>query len=203
MRVLEAKIGALAVQINRCQAIVFMIFHAALDTDIGRSQAIFFTLRSDSTQRDITTALVKDVLFIGPEWKELAREIELEIQAFNSLSGRRNDFIHAIWVENEGELPSVLLGLKERLKDNDPVALADTLVSDLNSLYDRLTDLHDRFQTAYSEQKTWVARQRTRQEHPQGLIEPNFLQGANSTGGGLLDAEEDVLLPPRPWQKKS
>ena len=203
MKVLEAKIGALAVQINRCQAIVFMIFHGALDTDIGRSEAIFFTLRSDSTQRDVTTALVKSVLFLGPEWKELAREIELEIQSFNAMSGRRNDFIHAIWVEREGEPPSVLLGLKARLKDSDPVVVADAPIADINNLYDRLTSLHDRFQAAYKEQKDWVSTRQARQARPQGLAGPNFLQGANSTGGGLLGAEEGVLPPPRPWQKKS
>ena len=39
MKILEEKIGALAVQINRCQAMVFAIFHAALNTDIGRSES--------------------------------------------------------------------------------------------------------------------------------------------------------------------
>jgi hypothetical protein len=125
--VLAEKIGKMTIAWNDCQGIVFMIFHSLLDSDLGRAVAIFFAIKSDTGQRDITIGLAKYVLASKPG---LLGELTAIFTTFNATAGRRNDFIHAIWRDSEkAGAFAVWFDVRKRLSGKDPVVEIDALIA--------------------------------------------------------------------------
>jgi len=118
---------------NDCQSTVFMMFHEMLGTNIGRAIGIFFAVKSDTGQRDITLGLANNALALRPE---LLAKMKTSFAAFNKIAGRRNDFIHAIWHNPPGtEDLRVWLDVRQRLLDKNPVAECKELLEVIRSLF--------------------------------------------------------------------
>ena len=91
---LTEKIGKLTIAWNDLHFFVFSIFWQLNGNDAARSSAIFFSIQSDRTHRQVTVALAKVVLAIVPR---LCESLIGLLEEVNKLSGRRNDVIHAMW----------------------------------------------------------------------------------------------------------
>jgi hypothetical protein len=87
-------IGTVASTWNGAQESLFFVFVALMGMRKSESEAIFFTLKADSAQRDITDALAKVVL---AENSDLLKRVSASIKAMNLLAGERNAAIHTMW----------------------------------------------------------------------------------------------------------
>jgi hypothetical protein len=134
--VLAGWIGGMTIRWNRCQAVIFMMFDRALGDNILAAKAIFFVLRSDGTQRDITVAALQIALAAHPD---LLARTTTAIADFGKIAGRRNDFIHAIWYfPEDAKPPEVWLNVRKNLDGKDPVEEAKKLIGDLDGIFGRL-----------------------------------------------------------------
>ena len=77
-----------------------MIFRDLLGNENPAAEAIFFALRSDKGQRDITQALAKAVITDDPEF---CRDVIKTINEAGKLAGKRNAVIHAFWLVSHAE----------------------------------------------------------------------------------------------------
>jgi hypothetical protein len=96
-----------------CQFFIYVIFARLMAGDIHRAEAIFFSLKTDRAQRDVTGALGKLVLKNHPD---LQTRLSKLIGNLETLAGERNDVIHAMWGVQLGE-PKLLAGSSPRLRE--------------------------------------------------------------------------------------
>jgi hypothetical protein len=87
-------IGTVAATWNSAQESLFFAFVALMRMQKPEAEAIFFTLKADSAQRDITDALAKVVL---AENSDLLKRVSSSIKSMNLLAGERNAAIHTMW----------------------------------------------------------------------------------------------------------
>ncbi len=87
-------IGTVATTWNGAQESLFFVFVALMGMRKPDAEAIFFTLKADSAQRDITGALAKVVL---AENTDLLKRVSDSIKAMDLLAGERNAAIHTMW----------------------------------------------------------------------------------------------------------
>ncbi len=71
-------IGQIAILMNTLQSIVNAIYITVIGTDFEVAQAVFFSVKSDAGQRDLTMAAVRARLKL-PEEEELLKEISAAI----------------------------------------------------------------------------------------------------------------------------
>jgi hypothetical protein len=115
------------------------MFDRAMGDDILKAKAIFFALRSDGTQRDITVAVLRIAHMHHADL--LARTIAA-IAEFGKIAGRRNDFIHAMWYfPDDAKPPEIWLNVRKNLDGKDPVEEAKKLIGDLEEIFGRLHNL--------------------------------------------------------------
>lgn len=111
-------IGRVTIAANNAQHLVLIIFDILVrDGDLAR--AIFFSLKSDAAQRDITLAAMAVRLRGAPELLERGRKA---FQRLADLSGERNAAIHTIWaVEGSNKRYSPAPGAEhhKRLRQDD------------------------------------------------------------------------------------
>lgn len=113
---LQNYIGRLTVLWNDIHFCIFLLFWKLMDKDIEKSEAIFFLLRSDRAQRDLTKSLVKATLERHPDVQNRTCKA---IEAINDVSGRRNDFIHAMWINDHPNVVKVWTSSSPRLSEKD------------------------------------------------------------------------------------
>lgn len=96
-------IGHVTISWNTTQSLVFAIFGSLSRLSHDEAQAIFFALKADTAQRDITRDLGKVVL---AKDAALHSEFSSVFADLQTLSGERNAAIHTIWsvLANEGKL---------------------------------------------------------------------------------------------------
>ena len=114
-------VGQINVAWGDIQFWVYLIFRFLMN-DTLRAQAIFFAIRSDSVQRDITAALV-DLALTHALPKELRKDARVLFSELQRIVGRRNDAIHAMWsfgVFDESITP--MAGSSPRLQEKDAIA---------------------------------------------------------------------------------
>jgi hypothetical protein len=140
----------MTIEWNDIQASIFMMFHALMGGTISRSIGVFFAVKSDTGQRDITLSLARELLFKEPD---LVRALASTFGSINKMAGRRNDFIHGIWQfpKEDGRIAEIWLGVKDRLSGKDPKAECATLRSDIADLHYEIMVLHDKVKTALQE----------------------------------------------------
>ncbi len=88
-------IGHLTIAWNTAQHAVYSLFEIASDLTPEAAQAIFFAVKSDSAQRDITLALCQ--VEMRGEDSDLLPAVENGIRGLNWLAGDRNAAIHTMW----------------------------------------------------------------------------------------------------------
>jgi hypothetical protein len=87
-------IGMVAVSWNGAQESLYLLFVVLMGLKKPEAEAIFFTLKADSAQRDITRELAKVILASNAD---LSKRTTDAITAFDKLSGERNAAIHTMW----------------------------------------------------------------------------------------------------------
>lgn len=99
-----ALIGRITISWNEAHFWVFMCFQAIHSgfNELEMSETLYYSLKSDRTQRDATLAIAAKV--IGD--KELLTDIKNAFKKLQKLADRRNDITHAMWASiplNTGE----------------------------------------------------------------------------------------------------
>jgi hypothetical protein len=166
-----------------------MMFRRAIGDNILLAKAIFFALRSDGTQRDITVAALQIALVYHPD---LMARVVTAIADFGKIAGRRNDFIHAMWYfPDDAKPPEVWLNVRKNLDGKDPVEEAKKLIGDLDAIFTHLHGLRIEIEEALRLPKNVLA----------GLLAeplpPHIAQTASSDQAPLKD-EPATPPPPRP-----
>lgn len=196
--VLAGWIGGMTIQWNECQSEIFIMFHEALGADILKSQALFFTLRNDGTQRDVTAALLRVALYQHPD---LADRAVRTINDFAKIAGKRNDFIHAIWHYPAGtDAAKVWLDARKNLKGKDPIEEIKKLIGELEAMFTTLTALRIDVELALKEPKNALAAPPI----PGLLAEQPPLSDEQraSLVQALLQDEQEAPPPPHPASKE-
>jgi hypothetical protein len=89
-----AVLGHVAVAWNDVHWMLYRVFHTLSGMSDNQAKAVFFTLKADSNQRDIVTALGTITLQSRPD--ELA-QFTLLMRRINLVGGHRNAAIHTMW----------------------------------------------------------------------------------------------------------
>lgn len=100
---LATNIGRITIAWNDIHFFVFTMFWRMNGNDPAKAMDIFFALRADSAQRDITAGLANSAL---APWPELQQQAISALNAIGKLAGRRNAFVHAMWIfeSQEGDI---------------------------------------------------------------------------------------------------
>lgn len=126
-------IGQVNMVWNDVQTEIFLMFRELSGMPWASADAVFFAVRTDAAQRDMTSALAKQVLSNKPE--ALKETLQL-INEIGLLAGQRNAAIHTAWIVEDGsELP------KPYLRLNTPKALKDNSLAQFEKLRSDLLDL--------------------------------------------------------------
>jgi hypothetical protein len=91
-------VGRAAIAWNNLHFSIFQTFIALSDLDSKEAATIFFTIKSDRSQRDIVTGLIE--LRLKPLDKKLAKQLNSVLGVVNALAGKRNDTLHVVYVDD-------------------------------------------------------------------------------------------------------
>ena len=154
---LYSAIGKITLAINHCNWLVFEAMRITLQMEREEATCIFYSLKSDSAQRDLATAVLSDRLTEMGE-HDLLKSFKDEVTTIGKLSGIRNGFIHTPWsgTTDPDNLFCCAHGAKPhpKLDFKDPISQAKRLVSDLWESSHRLDALCDRLEQLPSLRKS-------------------------------------------------
>lgn len=178
-------IGHVTMIWNMAQHAVFVLFQAVSELPSDAAQAVFFTIRQDSAQRDVTLALCEAVLI--KDDADILAAIRNAITRLNKLSGERNAAVHTIWNVSE---------IKERgfLRPNPSIRfhskkLGPDVRRQFQDLYTELARLTvDIGSATVSYQKRLTSRYTT-------LLQ-EYGQAANGSAGDPPDTNTGTPAPP-------
>jgi hypothetical protein len=87
-------IGSIVIAYNEVQYLVFVLFVAFSGMPFEQARSVFFALKSDRSQRDITLAAGETALADHPAlWDRFKRSVN----QINELAGERNAAVHTMW----------------------------------------------------------------------------------------------------------
>lgn len=137
-------LGHVTIKYNEAQAFVLFIFSNLLGSERHMAKTLFFSMKSDTGQREMTVALVKALM--GEALPDDCREIVGAIENLSSLSGERNAAIHTIWYLDEDDgsppeywfVPDPNTVPHRKLKDGDALVQFTELLEKLDAARDRL-----------------------------------------------------------------
>jgi hypothetical protein len=147
-------IGQITMQWTTLQVAISHLFRRLSGLDHIRADAIFFCIKSDTTQREMTLALARKVLAPLPE---LLEKLEKTFDRIGRYSGERNAAAHAMWVVKLPEgvvMPHPASSQHRRLKVQDHKKQFDRLLSNLGSVFRELMDLAKEIDKALSQLET-------------------------------------------------
>jgi hypothetical protein len=152
---LYSVIGLVATESSTAHWFVFELFRIVLKMEREEAATLYYALRADAGQRDITLSVLIDRLKT-PEELELLVRIKKTFDALGKASGRRNGFIHtpwSMWYSSEEFTPSHGAPLHPKLKPDDILGQANALIKELRSIIDELLALCDELELLPSLQK--------------------------------------------------
>lgn len=152
-RELYEMIGRIVVTSNTAHWCVFEMMGILLNTSRADTTPIYYTLKADSAQRDLTLAIAQDRL-VHPEEEPLLAKLTAEVNALGRLSGQRNAFIHSHWtMEHYGdELHRFSVEGKPhpKLELSNPLDQARRVIGEIDAAIDRLIAICDELEEAPS-----------------------------------------------------
>lgn len=151
-RQLYEKIGHIVVMINTAHWCVFEMMGILLNTSRDDTTPIYYSLKADSAQRDLTLAIAADRLSL-PSEEDLLKRLGKAINDLGTASGTRNAFIHTHWsmVHSSGQRSFTFEGKPHpKLDFADPVGQATRFTVTLDDIIGRLLALCDELETAPS-----------------------------------------------------
>jgi hypothetical protein len=137
-----ALICRVTIKWNTVQMMVYLLFRQLCKLPSDQAQAIFFGLKADSAQRDITRDLAAVVL--APH-KALADRTKTAISNLDRLAGERNAAVHTMWavMSLEGDVTPVP-GLRHHGKlEKDFTSQFQRLERDLSTLLEQFLELRN------------------------------------------------------------
>lgn len=143
-------IGNIAIMWNACHAMLWHYFWALSGLQENVAKSIYFTLKSDTAQRNITHCLAREVLRDDPIF---LHPIDNALVTMAKLSSERNAFMHAMWAVDaqSGNLtPNPMVENHKRLNISDITTQMKRLESDLATLLNDLVELAGRMMKHYS-----------------------------------------------------
>ncbi len=138
-------IGVIAHESSFAHWLVFEMFRIALKMDREEASGLYYALRADSGQRDLTVSVLEDRL-AAPEYSELLARVKKTFTELGKASGRRNGFIHTPWAMRYSSLEFVAshgAKLHPKLLPTDIIGQAEKLVKDLYAVSHDLMALCD------------------------------------------------------------
>jgi hypothetical protein len=139
---LVPKIGKITIAWNDLHLFIFGLFWRLNGNAALRSKAIFFAVRADRTQRDMTAALVQVELSRVPDLRDATIALLKDI---GNAARRRNDVIHAMWsFESDWDQ-----GTAHVFEPSSPRLSKKRLGEELDKLYEDLTRLGGRLSTIH------------------------------------------------------
>lgn len=176
---LALKIGRANMVWNDVHMEIFLLFKELSGMNFHNAEAVFFSIRTDSAQRDMTLALAKSALWNQPSQFD---QIKSTINLVGKLASERNAAIHMAWIVNDGsDRPSPYLRVNPHpgLKD-DAIAQFDALESALIDIFLKLSKIRKSLTLSPSLDKA---------------PSPIDQQEPNQSGIGLLNFALDSELP--------
>lgn len=111
-------VGTVACAWNGAQESLYLMFVALMGMRKAEAEAIFFALKADSAQRNVTRDLANVVLAANTALLKRTKDV---INALGDLGGERNAAVHTMWrasVETSSIGPSPLVKHHGALKPN-------------------------------------------------------------------------------------
>jgi hypothetical protein len=136
-----ALVGRVSIAWNDVQFEIFKLFAAVSGMPEVRAEAVFFALRNDRSQRDITLAAALNALLDNGD---LFSRCEAAINDAGKLSGERNAVMHAMWATKypEGHItPSPFVRGPSKLRKDDFERQFTELTETLRNLFRRILRL--------------------------------------------------------------
>ena len=147
-------IGRIVVTINSAHWCVFEMMGILLNTSREDTTPIYYSLKADAAQRDLTLAIMSDRLS-EPSEADLAKRISITINDLGKASGLRNAFIHTHWSMEWGNDKLVVTDGKPhpKLRMDDLFGQGSELLATLDEIIDRLLAHCDELEETPSVQK--------------------------------------------------
>ncbi len=139
---LAKSIGRASMVWNDVQSEVFFLFKKLSKMDLSSAEAVFFAVKTDASQREMTAALAKIELKDDPN--NLDRVLN-NLKEAGNLAAQRNVAIHTAWLVGEDYMPR-LYGRLTR-----PKALRDDAENQFKELHDVLVSLFLKFSSLRKE----------------------------------------------------
>jgi len=148
-------IGRITVTLNSAHWCVFELMGILQNTDREDTAPIFYSLRADKAQRELTQAIAKNRLR-DPREQALLTEINQAIDELGKIAGKRNSFIHTHWTMSHGSDGyqfTTAENVPVKLNLENPFADGDNLLERIDHIIDDLLDLCGRAERAPSVEK--------------------------------------------------
>ena len=113
-------VGAVTLGWSTAQSAVHALFVTLSGLGLERANAIFFALRQDRAQRDITFALAKATLIKHPDYLERASSL---LNQLDKLSSERNAATHSLWFISKEQKSALVIN--QYAKPHGKLDLAD------------------------------------------------------------------------------
>ena len=139
-RQLYEKIGHIVVMINTAHWCVFEMMGILLNSSRDDTTPIYYSLKADSAQRDLTLAIAADRLTLPGE-QDLLKRVSKAINDLGVAGGTRNAFIHTHWsmVHSGGGRSFTFEGKPHpKLDFADPIGQATRFTVILDEIIERL-----------------------------------------------------------------
>lgn len=153
---LHRRIGLIAQESSFSHWLIFEMFRLILKMDRDEASGLYYTLRADTAQRDLTLVVLSDRLKSVSELELLGR-IKSAFDIVGRCSGRRNGFIHTSWAMEFGTqefVPGSGMKLHPKLRPTDILGQAGDLIDELVDINRTLLSLCDELEELLSLQKS-------------------------------------------------
>jgi hypothetical protein len=130
---LATMIGRITIAWNDVQSEIFELFAAASGVERQKAAMIFFSLRTDASQRDITNAAI----FVALPQGHVQYRLQKLLERAGKLAAERNLAIHQIWATHHPSgnmVPSPFIPRRTRLRDDFDVQFS-ALLDELKTFY--------------------------------------------------------------------
>ena len=143
-------IGGITIGWSAAHSAVYALFAALSGLSLERSKAIFFAIKQDLAQREMTLALAKVTLVEHPDCLERATSL---LKQISSLSGDRNAAIHSFWFVSKEQKGALVINPYAKIHGKLDIEnhrrqfleLAAKLNEVSSALCSLLVDLHEHF----------------------------------------------------------
>lgn len=152
---LHTLIGRIVISTNSAHWCVFEAMSILLNTSREETTPIYYSLKADAAQRDLTIAIASDTL-TDPSETDLLKRLNGTITELGVAAGVRNAFIHSHWkqVYSGGEFSWACDGKPHpKLNLSDPLGQAEKFLADMDVLIGKLLELCDQLEQAPSVRK--------------------------------------------------